>query len=248
MRFSNWLFILGLVFFLISATVYSIHYLIFKDPIYIGKYFLVQLAFLPINVLLVTLVINRLISKRAKREKEQKLNLIIGVFFSDIGTDLLRILTQFDLESQRLKQELQLNDSWNNKDFLRANKIVENANFQIRLCENKLEDLKSYLFIKRTGLQKLLESPILFEHDSFSNMLRSVYHIIEELELRKELSGLSASDIEHLESDIKRAYKAVLLQWLNYSQHLKKDYDYMFSLVIRTNPFYVSNIDKLVGK
>lgn len=85
----------------------------------------------------------------------------------------------------------------------------------------------------------------MFEHDSFSLMLRSLYHLVEELGYRVNLEQLPESDIKHLENDIKRAYISVLFVWLNYLEHLNQNFDYMFSLAIRTNPF-VSDISVVI--
>jgi hypothetical protein len=82
----------------------------------------------------------------------------------------------------------------------------------------------------------LLENPNLLEHDDFTELLWSVFHLIEELEYRTDLTKLPESDLDHLSVDIKRAYIHLLRQWLAYIQHLKNDYPYLFSLAARTNP------------
>jgi hypothetical protein len=44
-------------------------------------------------------------------------------------------------------------------------------------------------------------------------------------------------DCAHLELDIARAYRLLVIQWINYMRHLKKNYPFLFSLAMRTNPF-----------
>jgi hypothetical protein len=41
----------------------------------------------------------------------------------------------------------------------------------------------------------------------------------------------------HVANDLKRAYVLLLSQWITYVKHLKTAYPFIFSLVIRTNPF-----------
>jgi len=48
-----------------------------------------DVAFVPIEVLLVTLIIHRLLSEREKRTRLEKLNMVIGAFFSEMGTDVI---------------------------------------------------------------------------------------------------------------------------------------------------------------
>lgn len=51
------------------------------------------------------------------------------------------------------------------------------------------------------------------------------------------MASLAASDYQHIANDLKRAYVLLLNEWIAYVRHLKADYAYIFSLVIRTNPF-----------
>ncbi len=67
MKHIRWQILLGLGLILLSAILYSIHYAIFKDAHYIYLYLLGDIAFLPIEVLLVTLIIQQLLSQREKR-------------------------------------------------------------------------------------------------------------------------------------------------------------------------------------
>ena len=43
--------------------------------------------------------------------------------------------------------------------------------------------------------------------------------------------------LKHLSGDIQRAYQILVREWLDYLEHLKQDYPYLFSLALRTNPF-----------
>ena len=76
-----------------------------------------------------------------------------------------------------------------------------------------------------------------FFSEAGTELLWAVFHLTDELAQRKDVSGLSDSDYGHLSGDIKRAYQHLILQWLDYMKHLKRDYPYLFSLAMRTNPF-----------
>ena len=90
---------------------------------------------------------------------------------------------------------------------------------------------------KRSFLLVLLENPSLLEHETFTELLRAVFHLTEELEQRNDLKYLPRADYEHLELDIERAYKLLINEWLQYMEYLMIEYPYLFSLAIRTNPF-----------
>ena len=57
------------------------------------------------------------------------------------------------------------------------------------------------------------------------------------MEARESLADLSPTDEAHLELDILRAYNILMAEWLLYVEHLKADYPYLFSLVVRMHPF-----------
>ncbi|MFH1087010.1 MAG: hypothetical protein V1737_00310, partial [Chloroflexota bacterium] len=65
----------------------------------------------------------------------------------------------------------------------------------------------------------------------------SVTHLDEELEARPSLTGLSEKDLDHLAGDIRRMYDNLASEWLDYVEHLKSKYHFLFSLVVRTHPF-----------
>lgn len=237
MKRSNWLFTLGISFLTLSTITYYIHYLIFSDSTYIFQLLIAELAFLPISTLLVTVVLNQLMGKREKTARMQKLNMVIGAFYSDVGTDLLKIFIAFDYQAENIRQELKTISKWENADFDRMKRQVAGIKPDIIPDKSNLVDLKSFLAIKRNTLLRMMENPNLLEHETFSNLLQAVFHLAEELGARGDLSELQASDYAHLRVDSKRVYILLIDQWLDYMQHLRKNYPYLFSLAIRTNPF-----------
>ena len=88
---KHYLFV-SFILILISFIMFLFHYLIFgqlENTIY---YSLMNLCFIPINILGVTLVFEKLVERRARIERLNKLNMLVGLFFSDIGFTLLKII------------------------------------------------------------------------------------------------------------------------------------------------------------
>ena len=83
-RFS-FVFYLAIAFLVVSAIAYFIHYLIFRDVHHIFIYMIGDLAFVPLEVLLVVLIIERVLVRREKQAKLQKLNMVVGAFFTEVG-------------------------------------------------------------------------------------------------------------------------------------------------------------------
>jgi hypothetical protein len=107
----------------------------------------------------------------------------------------------------------------------------------VEIDQVNLEDLRAFLLDKRALILSILKNPSLLEHESFTDLLRAVLHLTEELAQRHHLRSLPKSDYEHLSVDIKRAYILLVRQWLDYMKYLKDNYPYLFSLAMRTNPF-----------
>ena len=93
-----------------SAIAYTIHYFIFKDFHHISIYTLHDIAFVPIEVLFVTLILHQLLAYRENKNKLRKLNMVIGAFFSEIGTDLIAFIAEFDpFQEEIRKQQVKVN-------------------------------------------------------------------------------------------------------------------------------------------
>lgn len=233
----NWQLMLGILLVLASAAVYGMHFLIFHDFHHIMIYLIGDIAFVFLEVLLVTLIIHRLLLIREKQALFKKLNMVIGAFFSEVGNSLLKVLIPFDASAERCRDMLAIPRDISARGFEEAARCVQSYDSSIDGGKGNLEALKTFLDQKRSFVLGLLENPNLLEHESFTNMLWAVFHLAEELSFRQQLSELPDTDIQHLSGDIKRAYHLLVSEWLAYMKHLKGDYPYLFSLALRTNPF-----------
>lgn len=239
----SWRVILGIILIIVSAAFYALNYFIFQNLHDLEFYVLMDMAYIPLEVLFVILIIEWAISEREKRNLLQKLNMVIGSFFSEVGTDLLKGISEFDMDTEKIRKNLKITDSWKDEDFSEASKIIKNFDYALNIGKNYpesldyLKDLKKFLITKRTFMLSLLANPNLLEHDSFTDLLWAVFHIVEELENRDDLMNLPEADYRHLAADIERAYNLIINEWLEYLEHLNENYPYLFSLAIRTNPF-----------
>ena len=235
MKQKKWEIYLVLGLCIASFTIYFIKNLIFHDLRAILGDLLSQIAFLPIYILLSTIMIDSLLSRREKGLRVKKLNMVIGAFFSECGVELLQVLSKFDQTSEETARLILLDD-WPRK-VERMKKRLGNDGLQMNSRTGELEGLKRLLMAKRDFLLRLLENPNMLEHESFTELLWAVFHLTEELASREDLKHLSEADYHHFSGDIARAYGLLILEWLTYMIHLKADYPFLFSFAIRTNPF-----------
>jgi hypothetical protein len=233
----RWQVLVGFFLILLSGIIFGLHYLIFHDVHNFFFYFLLDIAFVPIEVLIVTLIINGLLAERERKPRLQKMNMIVGAFFTEIGTKLLTILTDCDPGLEVIRGQLLISGQWTDQEFNKIGKKLESYAYQIDIQRVDLKLLKASLNDSREFFLRLLENQILLEHEHFTNLLWAVSHLTEELLFRPELTHLPAKDIAHLKIDTERVYSSLGKQWLEYMRHLKVSYPFLFSLALRTSPF-----------
>lgn len=232
----RWLFFTASGLILTSVILYIIHYEIFHDAHNIFFYLLHDIAFLPIQVLLVVIVLERLLARQERAQLLRKLNMVIGTFFSEMGTRLISQLTAGVMNSAEIKKELCVTSDWATQDYRRALAFVNKFMFEINADAIDMNSLKRMLAESRTFLMSMLANPFLLEHERFTDLLWAVEHLMEELSARPSIENLPPKDKQHIEGDIRRVYQTLTVEWLIYCQHLQKAYPYIFSIVVRTHP------------
>jgi hypothetical protein len=234
---TRWKLIIATGLILLSLVLFTAHYLIFHDEHHLLIFFVGDLAFIPIEVLVVTLIIDQMLESREKQRKMEKLNMVIGTFFSTIGTPLLTRLAGADESIGPVKERLVVSDEWNNAMFKDVSKCLGDYSCNVSTARIDLVTLRSFLIDHEEFLMRLVENPMVFEHESFTDLILALNHLTEEVKARGDLSLLPPSDISHLSNDIQRVYAQLIREWIKYMEYLKDHYPYLFSLAMRKNPF-----------
>lgn len=186
---------------------------------------------------LVANAVEYVIDQKERKLRLEKLNMIIGIFFSEVGTKLLKKFSSHDPVIDEIRASLMVSSKWSDADFARAKKVLGTHVCALDCRHVIPEDLHDFLMQHKSFLLSLLENPQLIEHDSFTPLLQALFHLTEELMARETLTGLPETDYAHLSGDVNRVYRHLMLEWLTYMQYLKANYPYLFSLAMRQNPF-----------
>ena len=218
----------SLILILLSFVMFLVHYLLFgqlENTIY---YSFMSLCFIPINILAVTLVFEKLVERRARIERLSKLNMLVGLFFSDIGFTLLDIIVAGDDNVKTLQLDFD-----NLKDC--ENKF-KSHDHQIDFEKINYPALKKLLIEGRDILSSLISNENILEHEIFADLLMALMHLRDEIIFINN-KELTKDDGLHLQGDIIRVYKALTLQWTSYLVHLKQFYPYQYNGAVKYNPF-----------
>jgi voltage-gated potassium channel len=186
---------------------------------------------------IVTTVTQMLIQRGQSHIRRHRLNMLIGVFYTEIGNELLRMVTRFDPEIDSIRQEFMVHNEYTEVEFNQLRRRLHRYDFTVASEQIDLNLLFEFLSEKGDLLIRELENPDLIEHEYFTELLWAVVHLRDELLARESLTGLPESDMAHLANDVIRIYRLITLQWISYMQYLKGAYPFLFSLALRTNPF-----------
>ncbi|MBN1193142.1 MAG: hypothetical protein JXA36_05590 [Coriobacteriia bacterium] len=234
----SWKVKFGLALVAISAVLLYLHSLAFHHTELheFGAFLLThEIAMMPLEVLVVTLVIHSLLERREREEMLHKMNMVIGAFFSEVGDELLRRVSALDPAAE-VREHFLVTNTWDARRYAEAKAAVAAHRYDVHPTPDDLQALHDFLVGKRLFLLGLLQNPNLLEHESFTDVLWAVFHLAEELDHRTDFTSLPKSDVIHLSGDIKRAYDRLAIAWLDHAWHLQRKYPYLFSLLVRTNP------------
>jgi hypothetical protein len=237
MRRISWYAVIAIALAVMSVGLYAVQIAVFHRTADTLFYLLQDIAFLPIEVLLVTVVLNRLLQMRENRELQEKMGMVIGIFFTEMGNTLLRYFSEFDVNITQMRQTARIRSGWSHREFVAIRRRLLEHEYTIDCQCADLNDLNKMLDEKREFLLQLLSNPSLLEHASFTEMLWAVSHLTQELDLRPELDDLPDSDYAHIATDMRRAYVQMVVEWLAYVRQIENSHPYMFSLIVRMNPF-----------
>lgn len=224
----------------VSITVYVVQWEIFHDVRDAAFYLLQDLAFLPIQVLLVAIIVESILARREKNRLLRKMNMVIGTFFSELGLSLLGMLTRFIENGQDFKARLAIGPEWTAQDWKRALDTAAAFDCRVEIEQMDLPATRDLLEKHRQLLTLLFANPNLMEHDRFTDLLWAVSHLREELAARNSLESLPPADLAHLANDIRRVYSLLSIEWLLYCRHLQLAYPYIYSVMVRIHPLQES--------
>jgi hypothetical protein len=206
-------------------------------------HFLLEFGIIPIDLLILTLIFEDQLEIRKSKHRTEKLDILMGTFYSEIGDDLIKIISQQNNLGNNTCQNLNQLSNWKEKDFKKNIKSLEKkppifkTNFKSENDKEKFfTEIRIILSKKRLFVADLINNPELFEKEDFSDMLLHILHLDEEINRKKSIN-LTENDYNHLMNNINRVYSKLIQQWVKYVHYLYKTNPYMMDITIRNNPF-----------
>ena len=227
---------LGVILVAVSIIMYTIHFAIFRDSHHLFIFLVADIAFVPLEVFFVSLVIENLMKKQEEQKIVKKMNMLVGLFYQEVGNDLLTYFVNADEELKANKTCLIINFNWHKENYTNLKKLIKSHSHNINVNQINIEKLLVLLKGNRELIINLVTNPILLEKEYFSDVLMSIFHLMDELESR-DMKNMSEEDKEHLEIDAKRAYEFLSIEWVIYMEQLQDAYPYLFYTALKSNPY-----------
>lgn len=218
----------SLILVALSAIMFLIHYLAFGQAVNTAYYSLMNLCFIPINSLVVTLILERLIDYKSKQERMEKLNMLISLFFTEVGYKLMHLIIEADKSGKNYIT------SFNDLEEVKSQ--VDKHDYNIDIKDIELDKIMDALLEKSNLLVSLISNENITQHEIFTDLLMSVIHLRDEIIFYKN-DKKGELDSSHLEKDILRVYQNISIQWVDYLKYLNKSYPFLYNNAIRLNPF-----------
>lgn len=233
--------IIGIGLVVLSLLLHYAHYLIFKDAHHTLIFLFADIAFIPMEVFFTTLIIDRLLEKREKNHFLEKLNMMIGLFYTEIGRNILAEFVKGDENLAELINSNICARNWDDSSCKKLKNKIEEHDFNLNITKINIDNIKNILSNNRDFLMNLIINENIHEHEEFTDMLMSLLHVKEEIEARY-YDKIQPFELEHLASDFAVAYKYLTLEWCEYMNYLNKNYPRLFVRALIDNPF--DNRDK----
>ena len=219
--------LIGIGLVLLSLLLHYAHYLIFRDAHHTLIFLFADIAFIPMEVFFTTLIIDRMLEKREKNHFLEKLNMMIGVFYTEIGTNMLTELVKGDENIGELINSNICAKNWDDNTCKELKNKLEKHEFNLNINKLDIDTLKRILSSNKDFLINLIINENVHEHEEFTEMLMALLHVREEMETRC-CNEIQPFELEHLASDMSDAYKYLTIEWCQYMNYLSKNYPRLF--------------------
>ena len=112
----SWKIRFAIIMFVLAVVIFLARYLIFGDGEEIIAYLWKHIGFIPIDILIVAFLLEGIMGKKEHEAILEKIDMLMGTFFSEIGNDLLAELSKVNknkINTENLKDIR----NWEEKDF-----------------------------------------------------------------------------------------------------------------------------------
>lgn len=225
---------LGLFLIGLAVLLHALHFFIFRDIHHIMIFLIADIAFVPLEVFFVSMVLENMLEKRELEQTLKKINMIVGLFYQELGNKLLSTIVLGDVDANT--KEVNVDFNWEEEQYKLLEKGFLNRSYELDINNVNLDEVDKLISNYQQLVTNIITNPVIHEHELFTDVIMSIFHLSEELKQRP-IGSRNDHDIHHLKSDLERVYKNLSINWVDYLRYLQVEYPYLFLSAITNNPF-----------
>lgn len=217
-----------LILVAISLVIYGLQILIFRDPRNTAFYIFQDFAFMPMTIAIATLVVGDLMDSQEKKERMDKTRMLTSTFYTEIGTKLTRAMIPSAEPKEQLKTILTMQCA-SDADLKEQQEYIRTMPLEVHLTKETYTSVMEMILGARTALLVLSSNPLLFEHETFTDLLWAIFHLLDEYHLRGDYDDLTPTDIRHLNEDFEEMLRLLLMSYIANVKYLRETYPNLYS-------------------
>ena len=228
-KFTSKLIYKYIIFIMVSFCGLIISFLLYGSFEEIKDMIIRMIISIPINTMLTTFFLDSLFYEKERR----KINMLVDIFYSEVGNDILKVISEGDKCKDRIKYLSEIQINWSVceyqklfDDFYTFKNCLDIDKIDLKLLRKLLEDATPISIY-------LLTSTNLKEREEFEEIVLAILH------LKKELDNKNIVNNEgiYIEKEIIKVYELLAGRWLNYIYHLNKFKPNLFKEALSNSPF-----------
>jgi len=224
-----WLIFFGVLLLTTSATVYLFHYMIFRDAHHIFLYLIGDIGFVPLEVILITMVFHKFLLRKEKHVKFEKLNAVVGVFFTRVGNDLIQFLSQYDLQYEETKKFIDVHNDWTTSDFDKKIKEFRTYKANIDTDQIPLSVLQRIIKKEESLILQVFGNTDMLDSYSLAYLFHTMFHLIDNLDHSTKNGRTS---LHKLDINVEKLYTFLIYRWLHYTKHISEFYPHHYPTLV----------------
>lgn len=224
---------------LVAMTVifYVLYYLVFHNFKEIYSNMIQMVVQAPFDMLVTGCLFNYILNRKEEKEEEKKLNMLIDIFYSEIGNDILDIMVKSDGCIDEVREFTLIKRDWEEEEFEILFEKLDNFKYCADVDKVDLEKLKLKLEEATPLILDLLTNPSIQKNDEFNEIILSIFHLKSELDDRYDEINMEEYEKEHIKKDMDNMYRLVAKKWVVYMYHLKEFCPPLFVKALIKSPF-----------
>lgn len=226
-----------LMLLVLTILFQGLYFIFFKDRQYVYFTILHGVVEAPFNMFLTGVLFNYILNRKEQSSEREKTNMLIGIFYSEVGNELLRLFLEADMYVEYFRSKFMIKKTWTEADYKKLLLQSDSIEHSINIENIDLSKLREKL-ANVTGLSiDLLTSTSLQNKDDFNIIVNNVFFLKGELDDRMEGRELDEHEKVHIQKIVNELYLRLIKMWVSHMYYRQSSNEQLFIKALIKSPF-----------